>query len=96
MSRYIEYRTTEWFGLEGTFEDHLVQPPCHGLGHLPLDQAAQSPIHPGLEHFQGGGIHNFFGQLVPVSHHAHHKKFCLLTRPIKKTELASDVRVLTF
>jgi len=25
--------------------------PCHGQGHLPLDQVAQSPIQPGLEHF---------------------------------------------
>lgn len=20
----------EWFGLEGTFKDHIIQPPCHG------------------------------------------------------------------
>ena len=25
----------EWFGLERTFKDHLVQSPCHGQGHLP-------------------------------------------------------------
>jgi len=44
---------TEWFGWEGTFKDHLVQPPCHWQGHLPLGQVVQSPVQPGLEHFQG-------------------------------------------
>ena len=28
--RAIVHRITEWFGLEGTFEDHLVQPPAMG------------------------------------------------------------------
>jgi len=46
----------ERFGLEGTLKIIWVQPPCHERGHLPLDQAAQSSIQPGLEHFQGGGI----------------------------------------
>ena len=40
----------EQFGLEGTFKDHLVQPLCHGQGHLSLDQIVQNPIHPDLEH----------------------------------------------
>lgn len=40
------------FGLEGTFKNHLVQTPCHGQGHLLLDQVVQSPIHPNLEHWQ--------------------------------------------
>ncbi|KAK4807192.1 hypothetical protein QYF61_024312 [Mycteria americana] len=65
----------ERFGLEGTFKDHLVQPTCHGQGHLSLDQVAQSLIQPDLEHFQGWGIHNFSGQPVPVSHHPHRKAF---------------------
>ena len=43
---------TEWFGVEGTFEDHLVYPASCGQGHFPLDQIAQSPIQPDLEHFQ--------------------------------------------
>jgi len=48
------------------FKDHLVPPTpsppsLHGQGHLKLDQVAQSPIQPGLERFQGGGIHNFSG-----------------------------------
>ena len=46
----------------------------HGQGHISLDQVAQIPIQPDLEHFQGGGIHNFFGQPVPLPHHPHHKK----------------------
>jgi len=53
-----------WFGLEGTFKDHLVQALSHGQGHLPLDQVAQSPIQPGLEHLQGGDIHSFPGQCL--------------------------------
>jgi len=49
------HRIIEWFGLEGTLKIILFLPPCHGQGHIPLDQVAQSPIQPSLEHFQGGG-----------------------------------------
>jgi len=45
-------RITEWFLLEGTFENHPVQPPCHGHRYHSLDQVAQSPVQPDLEHFQ--------------------------------------------
>ncbi|KAK4823100.1 hypothetical protein QYF61_025838 [Mycteria americana] len=38
----------EWFGLEGTFKGHLVQPRCNEQGHLQLDQVAQSPLQPDL------------------------------------------------
>jgi len=48
---------------------------CPGHGHLPLDQVAQSPIQPHPECFQGGNIHNFSRQPVPVSYHLHHKEF---------------------
>jgi len=54
--------------LEGTPKIIWFQPPCHGQGHLPLAQAIQSPIQPGLEHCQGGGSHSFSGQPVPVPH----------------------------
>jgi len=33
---------TEHLGLEGIFQDHLVQPSCNEQGHLPLGQVAQS------------------------------------------------------
>lgn len=36
-------------------------------GHLSLYQVAESPRQPGLERFQGGGIHNLAGQPVPAS-----------------------------
>jgi len=52
----------EWFGLEGTLKIISFQPPCHGQGHLPVDQVAQSPVQPGLEHCQGGGSHSSSAQ----------------------------------
>jgi len=42
-----------WVGKD--LKGHLIPTPLHGQGHLLLDQVAQSPIQPGLEHFQGGG-----------------------------------------
>ena len=47
-----------YFGLEGTFKGHLVQPSCNEQGHLQLDQVAQSPVQPDLEYFQGWGTYN--------------------------------------
>jgi len=38
--------------------DHLASTPCYVQGHQPLDKAAQSHIHSGLECLQGWGIHN--------------------------------------
>ena len=51
-----------WVGRD--LKDHLVPTPCHGQRHLPLDQGAQSPIQPGLEHCQGWGTHSCSGQPV--------------------------------
>lgn len=34
------HRITELFELEGTLKTIWFQPPCHGQGHLPLEQAA--------------------------------------------------------
>jgi len=42
------YRIIDWFGLEGTLKVITVRSPCHGQGHLLLDQGAQSPMKPGL------------------------------------------------
>ena len=60
------------FGLEGTLKIIWFQPPCHGQGHLPPHQVAQSPIQPSLEHCQGGGSHSFSG---PGLHHPHSEEF---------------------
>jgi len=49
-----------WVGRD--LRDHVVPTHCYGQGHLPLDQVAQSPIQPGLEHLQGGDVHNFSGK----------------------------------
>lgn len=46
---------TEWFGLDGAFKEHLVQP-CSEQGELQPDQAAQSPVQQDPECFQGRGI----------------------------------------
>lgn len=34
-------------------KDHLILTACHQHGHLKLDRLTQSPIHLGLEHFEG-------------------------------------------
>jgi len=65
----------EWFALEGTSKGHLVQPPCSEQGHLQPDQAAQSPIQPGLECFQGWGMDQLSGQPVAVFYHHNCKYF---------------------
>ena len=60
----------EWLGLEGT--PKIQRPSSNPLpwaGCHPLDQAAQGPIQPGLEHLQGWGIHN----------HSRQKCQCLTT-----------------
>jgi len=62
-------RITEWPGLRRTTMITWFQPPCYVQGRQPPDQAAQSHIQPGLECFQGWGIHSLLGQPVPVCHH---------------------------
>ena len=69
------YRIMEWFGSEGTFKIIQFQSPCYRQGHFSLDQVAQSPIQPGLERLQGGGIHNLPEQPASVSYHLHSKEF---------------------
>jgi len=70
-----DQRIIEWFGLEGTIQDTRFQALCHWQGYPPLDQVAQRPIQPGLEHCQGGGIHSYSVQPVPVPHHSHSREF---------------------
>jgi len=64
----------EWFGLEGTFKGHLVQPPCSEQGHLQQDQDAQSPVQPDLECFHRWGLHHLSEEPVPGFRHTR-KKF---------------------
>lgn len=45
--------------------------------YLSQDRVTQTLTQPGLEHFNGWRIHDFSGQLVPVSHHPHRKEFLL-------------------
>ena len=46
---------------------------------LPIDQVAQSPIQPGLEHCQGGDSHNFSEQPGQVPYHPQSKEFLPLS-----------------
>jgi len=54
-----------WVGRD--LKDDQAPTPCHRQGcqppYLMLDQAAQGPIQPGIEHLQGRGIHNLSGWL---------------------------------
>lgn len=61
-----------WVGSELT--DPLVPYPLPWAGTPCLDQAAQSLIQPGFEHFQAWAIYNFPEQPVPVPHDPHSKK----------------------
>ena len=57
-----------WVGRD--LKDHEAPTPCCRQGHQPpyliQGQAAQGPIQPGLEHFQGWSIHSLSGQ--PFQH----------------------------
>jgi len=48
--------------VEKDHNDHPLLTPLLCAGCQPLDQAAQSHIQPGLECFQGWGIHSLLGQ----------------------------------
>lgn len=50
-----------WVGTN--LKRHLVPSPCHGKGHLPLNQAAPRPTQPGLELLQDGESTTFQAKL---------------------------------
>ena len=64
------HRIIEWLRLEGISRIMKLQPLRHRQGHQPpyliLDQAAQRPIQPGLQHLQGRGIHSL--SVSPCTH----------------------------
>jgi len=79
LCMYNENKVIEWLGLEGTSRIFKLQPPCHRQScqspHLILDQAAQGPIQPGLEHLQGWTGHpQPLWAAVPTPHHSHSKE----------------------
>uniref|UniRef100_A0A672UYG3 Tripartite motif containing 65 n=1 Tax=Strigops habroptila TaxID=2489341 RepID=A0A672UYG3_STRHB len=45
---YTQNHRMVWVGRD--LKAHSVPTPCHGQGHLPLEQVAPSPVQPGLEH----------------------------------------------
>jgi len=79
----------EWFGLKGTLKIIWFQFLCHGQGHLPPAQLAQSSIQPGLEHCQGGGSHSFSGEHFVSSH----KSLCLCVKDASPQKLPRKVRM---
>ena len=63
------HRSTEWFGLEGTFKVHLVPLPAVNKNtHSSI--SAQSPVQPDLGCLQGWGPRHLSGQPVAVPHSA--------------------------
>jgi len=67
--------------MEGTLNSHLVQLSCSEQEHAWLDQVAQGQIQMPLESLQGRGIHDIFGQPVPMSHHPHCKRLFAYIQP---------------
>jgi len=65
--------------LEGTLNIIEFQPPCHGQGHLKLEQVAQSPIQPGLERFQWWGTMTPLGNLCQCLTNFTVKNFFLMS-----------------
>jgi len=57
----LDHRIIACYGLEGSLRGHLAQAPCSEQGCLRRDQVAQSPVQPGLECFQGWGLHCLSG-----------------------------------
>jgi len=68
-------RIIECFGLGPTSRGHLAHPLCSEQGYFQLDQIVQIPVQPGLEYFQGRGLHYLSRQPVSVFHHSDRKKF---------------------
>jgi len=60
--------------------NHPDPTPCHGQGQLPLDQVIESPVQPGLGHFQGEASTAALDNLCK----------CLTTLTVKNIFLTSD------
>ena len=71
LSNARQLESQDALGWKGPFTPSRSSPPRRRQGRQPPHQAAHSSIQPGLECFQGGGIHSLLGQPVPVSHHPH-------------------------
>lgn len=70
-----------WHGRDP--KDHLITIPCNGQGHLSLDQVAQSPTHPSLQHFWVWDCHTFPGNLF----------HCLTTLTVKNFFLIPNLNL---
>lgn len=73
----------EWFGLDGTFRGHLVQPPCCEQGHLELNQVVQSPFQP--DHSREGASTTSLGNVFQ----------CFITLIVSSISLKSSPNMLS-
>lgn len=76
------HRVIEWFELQGTFQIS-PQLPCHGLGHLPLNQDAQGLIYLVLNTSGEQSSTTSLGNLVQ----------CLTTPTVKNFVLMSNLNL---
>ena len=77
------------YRVKRNLKGHLFQLPCNEQGHLQLDHVAQSPIEPDPEGLQGWGIHNLFGQPVPMPHHL----YCKTNKQTKNSFLIANLNI---
>lgn len=77
MPGTLQCKIMEQFGLGRTF----YEPP-------PTTKVAYSPIQPGLEHFEGWGLHGFSGLSIPVPPHAHFLLTPNITLTLERLPLA--------
>jgi len=83
IHQWRQTRIIEWLELEGTSRITRFQPwQGHQLLDTVLEQIVQGSTQPGLQHFEGQGIHNHSGQPIPalsVKNWMEKKSFFLLS-----------------
>ncbi|CAN0052273.1 unnamed protein product [Bubo scandiacus] len=86
MKHLIRFRMVKWFGLEETLKIIWFQPPCHGQGHLPLDQVLKALSNLALNTAREGAATASLGNLCQ----------CLTTVTVKNFFLISNLDLISF